>query len=185
MTLFADVTGLFGLAGTALVVVILLQAFWHKTTAFWEVVGFARDYDLIPESWTAPAVRGLAGAEAVAILLLLLPVTRPFGGLVAGVLFAGYGLAMFAALRAGKTSIQCGCGGPPQIISAVTLGRNAVLTLIAFGVAIVPSGQVVPVQAGAAVLVALTLWFAIIVLETLDANRGQMRRAAAQNAKKG
>jgi hypothetical protein len=67
----------------------------------------------------------------------------------------------------------------------VTLGRNAALTLIALGVAVVPSGQVVPMQAAAAVLVALTLWFAIIVLENLDANRGQMRRAAAQNTKKG
>ncbi|WP_322895082.1 MULTISPECIES: MauE/DoxX family redox-associated membrane protein [unclassified Yoonia] len=185
MTLFADVTALFGLAGTALIVVILLQAFWHKTSAFWEVVGFARDYDLIPESWTAPAVRFLATVEALSILFLLLPLSRSFGALLAGVLFAGYGLAMFAALRAGKTSIHCGCGGPPQLISAVTLGRNAALTLIALGVASVPTGQVAPMQAAAAVLIALTLWFAIFVMEHLDANRGQMRRAAAQNQKKG
>lgn len=185
MSIVADVTALFGLAGTALIVVILLQAFWHKTNAFWEVVGFARDYELIPESWTAPVLRGLAGAEAAAILLLLLPITRPFGAVLAGLLFAGYGLAMFTALRAGKTSIHCGCGGPPQVISAVTLGRNAALTLIALGVASVPTGQVAPMQAAAAVLIALTLWFAIFVMEHLDANRGQMRRAAAQNQKKG
>lgn len=142
---------------TAFLVVVLARACWHKIDRFLETVGFAQGYGLVPEHWTAPLVRALTVAEAATILALVLPATRPLGGIAATALFAGYGVLMGAALYRGQTRIECGCGGPPQVVSGLTLGRNAGLVVIAVLVAILPVATVTPPGAAMAILAALVL----------------------------
>ena len=81
----------------------------------------------MPDAWAAPVVRALTVAEGATILALLVPATRPLGGLLAAGLFAGYGLLMAAALapRAARGS-SAAAAARPQLVSACTLGRNAV-----------------------------------------------------------
>lgn len=177
-----------GQAATAFVVLILFRAFWHKITAYLEVVGFAQDYELVPERWTYGLVRALTVLEGIAILALAFPATRLAGAVLAAGLFAGYGVIMALALKQGKTQIECGCGGTPQVVSPVTLARNAVLVVLALGAGLAPNlAPDAPVgmwAAGAAILVALTLWLSLTVAETLDATRARVQRLANPTSSK-
>lgn len=173
-----------GQAATAFVVLILFRAFWHKITSYLEVVGFAQDYELVPERWTYGLVRALTVLEGIAILLLALPATRLAGAVLAAGLFAGYGVIMALALKQGKTQIECGCGGTPQIVSPVTLARNGVLVVLALGAGLAPDAAVGVWAAGAAILVALTLWLSLTVAETLDATRARVQRLANPTSSK-
>lgn len=179
-----NVLTLAGQAATAFVVLILFRAFWHKTTSYLEVVGFAQDYELVPERWTYGLVRALTVLEGIAILTLALPMTRLFGAVLAAGLFAGYFVLMALALKQGKTQIECGCGGTPQVVSVVTLLRNAVLVALALGAGLAPDAPVGVWAAGAAILVALTLWLSLTVAETLDATRARVERLANPTSSK-
>lgn len=142
---------------TAFLVILLARSVWHKIDGFLETVGFAQGYGLVPDPWAAPVVRGLTVAEGATILALLVPMTRPLGGLMAAGLFAGYGLLMAAALLRGRTHIECGCGGAPQIVSGLTLARNAVLAALGIAVAALPVTTVPPLGALIAIVAALVL----------------------------
>lgn len=160
---------------TAFLVILLARAAWHKIDRHLETVGFAQGYGLVPDAWAAPVVRALTVAEGAAILALLVPVTRPLGGLAAAGLFAGYGLLMAAALLQGRRRIECGCGGPPQLVSGVTLGRNAVLAALGIAVAVLPVTTVPPLGALVAIAAALVLAAQYGVLETLAAHLPHVR----------
>lgn len=160
---------------TAFLVIVLMRACWHKLDHFLETVGFAQGYGLVPDRWTAPIIRGLTLAEALAVLALIIPAMRPLGGFAAAALFAGYGLLMMAALMQGRRHIDCGCGGPPQIVSTLTLGRNAMLTALALAVAALPVTSVKPVEAAVAITAALILSAIYAVAEKLASHLPYIR----------
>ena len=160
---------------TAFLVIILARAAWHKIDRFLETVGFAQGYGLVPEAAAAPVVRALSAAELAAILALLVPATRPIGGLAAAVLFAGYGLAMAEALRQGRTRIECGCGGPPQLVSGFTLARNTGLAGLGLAVAFLPVASVPPWGALVAIVAALVLAAQYGILEKLASHLPNIR----------
>lgn len=161
---------------TAFLVIVLARAAWHKLDRHLETVGFAQGYGLVPDAWAGPIVRALTAAEAAAIAALLVPAMRPFGGLAAAGLFAGYGLAMAAALASGRRQIDCGCGGPPQIVSAFTLARNAVLTGLGLAVAALPVTPVPRLGALVAIVAALLLAAQYGVAERLAAHLPHIRQ---------
>jgi hypothetical protein len=176
-----EMTGAGSLASvtvTAFLVILLARAAWHKVERFLETVGFAHGYGLVPEAWAAPIVRALTAAEVAAILTLLVPATRPLGGLAAAGLFAGYGLLMAAALLRGRTQIECGCGGAPQIVSGLTLARNAGLAGLAVAVAVLPAATVPPLGALVAIAAALVLAAQYGVAERLAAHRPHIGEGA-------
>lgn len=160
---------------TAFLVIVLARAAWHKIDRFLETVGFAQGYGLVPEAWAAPIVRALTAAEIATIVALLVLATRPLGGLVAAGLFAGYGLLMAAALRRGQTRIECGCGGAPQVVSGLTLMRNAVLAALGLTVAALPATTVPPAGALIAIAAALVLAAQYAVAEKLGAHLPHIR----------
>lgn len=162
---------------TSFLVLVLARAAWHKWQAFYETVGFAQGYGLVPRHMVPAIVRGLMGAEALTVLALLLPVTRPFGGLMAAGLFAGYGVLMAAALLRGQTEIDCGCGGTPQIVSGLTLGRNAVLTVMALAVAMITTGPLGAMGAIMAITAGITLFAIYGVAEKLASHLPHIRQA--------
>lgn len=175
----APLASLAAITLTGFLVIVLARAVWHKLDRFLETVGFAQGYQLIPERWTAPVVRGLTIAEAAAVLALIAPGLRPLGGLLAAGLFAGYGALMAVALSRGRSRIDCGCGGPPQIVSAFTLARNAVLTLMAATVAFMPPVAAAPADVAAAVAGALVLAAVYAVIEKLASHLPHIRREDA------
>ncbi len=162
---------------TAFLVIVLARAAWHKLDRFLETVGFAQGYGLVPDAWAAPAVRALTAAEVATVVALVLPATRPLGGLAAAGLFLGYGVLMAAALLGGRRRIECGCGGPPQLVSGLTLARNAVLAALGLAAAVLPAATVPPLDALVAILVAMVLAAQYGVAEKLAAHRAHVPAA--------
>ena len=167
---------------TTFLAVLFLRAAWHKAGTFLETTGFVADYGLVPMGREALVTRGLIGAEALCVALLIAPPTRPFGALLAAALLLGYALAMGLALRAGRTRIDCGCGGTPQFVSGLTVARNGVLAALALvlvALPVSPSIGVFPALLG--VLAGLTAWAIYGAAERLLANAGHI---AAVNARR-
>ncbi len=161
---------------TSFLVIVLARAVWHKLERFLETVGFAQGYGLVPDAWAAPIVRALTLAEAVAILMLLIPAWRLIGAGLAAGLFAGYGAIMAAALVQGRDRIDCGCGGLPQIVSGFTLGRNAVLTALALAVAVLPAAALPRPEAAFAIAGALVLVAIYAIAERLASHLPYIRQ---------
>ena len=172
----AALLSLSGGAVATLLAAVFLRAAWHKAAAFLETVGVVRDYRLIPDAWAAPVVRALTLAEALVVLALVLPATRSLGALGAAVLLTGYGAAMAAVLRSGRTAVDCGCGGAPQPISPALLARNAILAGLAVALAVLPPVPMGPAGAAVSVLGGLTLWALLGLGEAIHANTRHLRR---------
>lgn len=162
---------------TSFLVLILARAAWHKGQAFHQTVGFAQGYGLVPASWTPALVRGLMLAETLLVLALLLPASRPLGGVMAAALFAGYGLLMVLALAHGRREIDCGCGGAPQIVSGLTVGRNLLLTALALAVAAVAPAPIGTLGALLSVTAGLTFYAIYCLAEKLASHLPNIRQA--------
>lgn len=160
---------------TTFLVILLARTLWHKTDRFLETVGFAQGYGLIADRWTASAVRALAVAEGMTLLALLLPGLHRFGGAMAAALFAGYGLLMALALMKGRTRIECGCGGAPQIVSAYTLSRHAVLAALALALIFLPVQPLGYAEAAFAIAAAMVLSVIFATIETLASHLPHIR----------
>ncbi|WP_022720186.1 MauE/DoxX family redox-associated membrane protein [Rhodopseudomonas sp. B29] len=117
------------LVATGWIVVVLARAAVEKLSGYGLYVANLGDYRLLPDAAVPLIAPVLLAAEIAAICCLLLPWTRAAGAVTACVLFGLYALAMVGALRAGRTEIECGCGGDGQPVSWGLVVRNAVLVL--------------------------------------------------------
>lgn len=160
---------------TIFLVIVIMRAAWHKVERYLETVGFAQGYGLVPDHWAAPIVSGLTVIEVSTVLALLIPGVRMLGGVAAAILFTGYGLIMAIALMQGRSQIDCGCGGVPQIVSGYTLTRNAVLAGLAVIVAVLPAQAIGPVDAAAAIAAALVFAAIYAVVEKLASHLPNIR----------
>lgn len=158
---------------TTLLALIFLRAAWHKATTRLETVGVVRAYGLVSDAWAGRLVPALAAAEALVVAALLLPATRPLGAAAAAALLLGYAAAMALAMRAGRSTIDCGCGGPPQRLSVALLVRNALLAALAVGLSTAPEtpgGGAGPLTAAVGLAGGLTLWAFLGAFEAVHAN---------------
>ncbi|MFV0292244.1 MAG: MauE/DoxX family redox-associated membrane protein [Paracoccus sp. (in: a-proteobacteria)] len=160
---------------TGFLVIVLMRAIWHKLDRFLETVGFAQGYRLVPDEWAIPIIRVLTITEIATVVALIFPVIRPMGAVLAALLFLGYGLLMAAALMRGQSRIDCGCGGIPQIVSGLTLARNALLVVLALIVAMQPVGPIRPSEAALALAAALVLAAIYAVAEKLASHLPYIR----------
>ncbi|MEY8830127.1 MauE/DoxX family redox-associated membrane protein [Sedimentitalea sp. XS_ASV28] len=160
---------------TTFLVIVIMRAAWHKLERFLETVGFAQGYGVVPDRWAAPIVRVLTAIEIGIVLALLIPATRMPGAVAAALLFTGYGLLMATALMRGRSEIDCGCGGAPQIVSGYTLLRNAILAGLALIVAVLPAQAIGAVDAAAAIAAALVLAAIYAVVEKLASHLPNIR----------
>ena len=175
MTQLAPITAV---ACSTFVALILIRSVWHKSHAFLETVGFAQGYGLVPDAWTPAIIRALTVVEAATVLGLLMPGIHAWAGWAAAGIFAGYGLLMALALARGQTRIDCGCGGAPQRISGLTLGRNAGFTALGLGIALLPSGGLGPLAVLTGIAMGLTFAALQGVAERLAAHLPNIRRAS-------
>lgn len=167
-----------GGALTTFLTLLLLRAAWHKAQALPETAGSIASYRVLPAGWEDMAARAVTAVEALLLVALVLPPARSLGAAGTAVLLLGYAAAMALALWRGQRRIDCGCGGAPQVISILTIARNALLALLALLLATLPAGATS--MAGAALSVAggLTLWCLYAIVEGLLANAGHLRLAA-------
>ena len=84
-------------------------------------------------SWLVPA------AEIAIALAMLLPPARSAAVAAGAALLLGYAISIGINLRAGRTAIVCGCGGPDQRrpIAGWMVWRNLLLAMV-LGLAILP-----------------------------------------------
>lgn len=162
-------------ASVALVLVLGALAKLKDLEVFRHALGA---YELLPEALLPLAARALPLLELAAGLLLLPTATRPLGALLA---LAALGLAtgaVVAALRAGRTHIDCGCGGSEGLtLSWGLVLRNAVLLAMA-GAALWPLGSRATGWLDAVAALAATLFFAGLyaAANQLLANQPRLRR---------
>ena len=116
---------------------LLATAAISKLTAMEEFHGVVRNFRLLPDALARPVALALPPVElAVAAGLIVTPLTLP-AALAAAGLLAAFGLAIAVNVLRGRTQIDCGCfrDGMRQGISWRMVGRNAVLTGLALGLA--------------------------------------------------
>lgn len=176
-----DAATLTGGTLTVFLAALLLRAVWHKAQGFLETAGFVADYGVVPAGREILATRVVIALEAALLLALILPATRSLGGIGTAALLLGYAAAMASALRRGQRRIDCGCGGAPQSISALTIARNMALAGIALAVAILPAGGAGIAGAALAIAGGLTLWCLFAIIERLLANAGHIRLASERS----
>lgn len=155
---------------------VLGRAGRHKLTDFYRAVGAALDYGAVPEAWIPPVVRLLGIIETGCALALVLPATRPWAGIVALGIFAGYRLLMARVLWQGRREIDCGCGGAPQPVSGLSLLRNAVLSAAAAPVALLPAASVGLTGFIVALACGFTLFASYALLEKFASHLPQIRQ---------
>ena len=155
--------------------IVLLRAAWHKTAHYHEAIGFAQGYKILPESSVPYAVCVLACLEWLSVIALISPGLATAGAWLAGALFTGYGLAMARALQAGRSRIDCGCGGAPMPISRTLVLRNAGYAALAVSLPWLMGKDTLSAPATiSAIAAGVTIWAGFAVLETLATNAARM-----------
>ncbi len=139
-------------------------------------------YELLPESMLPLVSRLLPIVEMAVVFLLLVPFSRSFAAFTAVLLLSTYTLAMAFNLIRGRTHIDCGCGGQPQVLSAWLLLRNVVLVAAA-ALLLVPAGDRAMAWGDTFLLVLLTTVLAMIYLlvEQLVRNQSVLTNRSSSN----
>jgi len=108
----------------------------------------------------------VAGLETLVPLLLTVPVTRPYGFGLAGLLLAAFTAVLARALRQGRRA-SCRCfGASAGSIGPGHVARNGVLLTVT-GLGLLPAGGV-PAPAGSAVAIAAGLTAALLIISFDD-----------------
>jgi len=123
-------------AGT--LVCLFARALAHKVSDFAWFSSTLDAYRLLPAGLAQPAAYALAAAEALVIVGLIVPVTRPGAAMLGLALLAVYGAAIAINLARGNRRIDCGCGGAGQGLSWFLVVRNVLLALLAVAAAATP-----------------------------------------------
>jgi hypothetical protein len=120
------------------VALVFARSILEKGTQYSLFVARVRDYHIVGERLTPLAAATALGLEVAALLGLLVPSGNWLGAVSAIGLFTLYGVAMGHALRAGRSEIECGCGGQGQVVSWLLVIRNVVFSGIA-GLVLLPT----------------------------------------------
>jgi Methylamine utilisation protein MauE len=113
-----------------------------------EFVGQVAAYRLLPAAIVPSSAVLVVIAELSATVLLVPPVTRPFGAALATLLLAVFLAAQSIALARGL-HIACGCFGGSDELAAIgpgTVTRTALLLLLAVGTDAVTAGPFQPIE---------------------------------------
>lgn len=139
----------------------------------------------VPSGLAGLVAAGLAPAELVAALLLLIPATSLVGLVLAVVLLAGFTTAVVVALRAGRRP-ECHCFGRigGADISGRTIARNGVLAVLAIlGLVGTAAGDRPEGSAMVAAIVGgLALGAAVIAAEGMAGQAARRRRDSEAEA---
>ena len=164
-------------AATALV---LTRSAVLKLADFARFRGAVDDYRIVPGGLGLVVAVLLPTAEAGASAMLLVPATRPWGGMLALAVLGVVSAAVAINLARGRSEIECGCGGPGQRISAALLGRNLALAAVAALALLPPDGRALAPLDAALVAAGALMWAGLyLVADRLLATRDLFRQRGA------
>jgi hypothetical protein len=159
---------------------LFAHAAWHKLSDFDAFKGLVADYQVTPEYTATGVSRVVAAAEVAVPCALVLRETRHAGALLAIALLVAYAAAMALNILRDRRHIDCGCGGPEQLLDWSLVIRNIVLAGIVAVVLLSNSPALSFAEAAAAIAAGLTLWFAFVVVEQVLANASRMRAISSE-----
>jgi hypothetical protein len=162
--------------GTGVLALVFARSAAHKLAEFSFFSATLGEYRMLPKALVGPAAIALTAAEALAIALLIIPDSRAVGAMLAAGLLSLYAMAMSINLRRGRYRIDCGCGGPGQMISWSLVVRNSVLTVLAAFVSL-NTGSFDTIPAGTLVVFAgvLLCWLLLAIFDQIIGNRSHAR----------
>lgn len=162
--------------GAGVLALVFARSAAHKLTEFSFFSATLGEYRLLPRVLVGPAAIALTIAEALTIVFLIVPDTRAVGAMLAAGLLPIYAIAMATNLRRGRYRIDCGCGGPGQMISWPLVARNSVLTALAAFVSL-HTGSFDAISAGTLVVFAgvLLCWLLLAIFDQIIGNRSHAR----------
>lgn len=112
---------------SASLALLFFMAARHKMSEPRQFAATLAAYRILPEALVRPAAKVLPLLEMALVFMILVPFTRSVAAIVAALLLALYALAMAVNMARGRSDIDCGCGGQPQLLSPWLLLRNLVL----------------------------------------------------------
>ncbi|KQT42048.1 hypothetical protein ASG43_17385 [Aureimonas sp. Leaf454] len=172
-------------SATVLFVVLFLRAAFHKASDLVRFQGYVDDYALLPEPLVEPVAKGLVAAELLTVALLVVPMTVSVGAAFALALLLVYAGGIAINLKRGRRRIECGCGGPAQMLSAALVLRNGLLGALALLPLVAGFNALSLGEAAAAVSSGLLLVLFVALAEQLLANDGHVQRLRASLSGKG
>lgn len=175
---------LIAVTSAAFTAMVFIRAAWHKLADFRAFVGFVSDYRLLPAQLVETASATLLVVEITIAVTLLIPGVRPLGAVLAIVLLGLYAAAIGITIARGRTSVECGCGGAPNLLSSVLLVRNGVLALVAAGTFIGDSVTLEGAGAATAIATAFLLFVLFLLVEQILANGMHVRQIRSSSGGK-
>jgi Methylamine utilisation protein MauE len=109
----------------------------HKASAWSRSRGVMQQFGGVPRSLASTALGTVIASEFVAAVLLLVPAYRAAGAILAAALWTVYLGLILRAILQNRRDLECGCSFGPSSrpLGAFQLVRNAVLTVMALGIA--------------------------------------------------
>lgn len=148
LTVALSLATLFGAAAT------------HKLLGWRELGGVVENYRVLPTVLARPVAAALPAIEALIAVAVVVPATRPAGGVAGALLLCGYGAAIALNLRRGRTYIDCGCFGSRlgRGVAPWMVVRNLLLAALATALALpVSSRPLAAMEVGVALALVATL----------------------------
>ena len=159
----------FWLAIDLFAALILIRASVAKFSDLPAFEGALDAYRLAP-FWSLPAAKfGFPIAEAAIAAALLIPASRPVGGLAGAGLLTLFALAMAINILRGRSEIDCGCGGAAQSLSWGLVLRNLLIAAALVAASALTDGRISWFSAALAAVAAGTSFLLYLGLETLSA----------------
>lgn len=158
---------------TSFVVLIFIRAAWHKISDFTAFTGFVSDYRLVPEQLVRPLSALIVAAEVLVAALQFISGLGVIGLWIGFGLLAAYAAGMAINIRRGRTSIECGCGGPVQPLTWALVARNIVLFALAAAAALLSPFSLDADGALTAVACGFALWIGFMLIEQILSNFAQ------------
>jgi hypothetical protein len=171
-----EIPSLIASIGAGVLALVFARSAAHKVAEFAFFSATLGEYRLLPALFVAPAAVLLTAAEVMVIPLLILPATRTAGAAEATFLLSLYAMAMAINLQRGRFRIDCGCGGPGQMISWPLVVRNLVLAGVASFVAMHTSAfDAIPAGTLVAFAGVLLCWLLLAIFDQIIGNRSHAR----------
>jgi hypothetical protein len=121
----------------AFLALLLAASAAHKWLRWQKALEAAREFAGVPRRLAPVSVAAVGAAEWVAAVLLLLPVYRVLGALLAASVLTVYLTLIARSLITGRRDVDCGCsfGSTPHPLGSFEVVRNSVLAAMALFVA--------------------------------------------------
>lgn len=167
---------------SASLALLFFMAARHKMSEPLRFAGTLSAYRLLPESLVPAVARVLPYFEMALVFMILLPFTRTFAAIAAAALLSVYALAMAVNMARGRSDIDCGCGGQPQLLSPWLLVRNFVL-IAGCCLLLLPVAERAVAWADALLLILMTAVLAMVylVVEQLVRNHSFSENRSSSN----